>query len=144
MKFKYIVEYENNSDKLDIGHCQTQGHGATKIFLQLQQLDAGRFLNNNKDIKTGKYKNMKIEEQICDYGNTGMVKDEIYFVCCCLLYESKREKLYTLVKSYNGTFEQLLLQDKLIYLLKNHLRNLCIFLSQAWDQITESLYKKCN
>ena len=47
-----------------------------------------------------------------------MVKDETYFVCCCLLYESNREKLYTLVKSYNNTFELLLPQDKLIYLLK--------------------------
>ena len=24
MKFKYIVVYENNSDKFDIGHCRTK------------------------------------------------------------------------------------------------------------------------
>ena len=24
MKFKYIVVYENNSDKFDIGHCRTR------------------------------------------------------------------------------------------------------------------------
>ena len=87
---------------------------------------------------------MKIEERICDHCNTGMVKDEIHFVCCCPLYETNREKLYTLVKAHNNKFDQLLPQDKLIYLLKNHVKYLCIFLSQAWDQRTESLYKKSD
>ena len=107
------------------------------------KIETGRFLNH-KDIKTGKYKKLKIEERICDHCNTGMVEDEIHFVFCCPLYETNREKLYTLVKAHNNKFDQLLPQDKLIYLLKNHVKYLCIFLSQAWDQRTESLYKKSD
>ena len=34
MKFKYIVVYENSSDKFDIGHCQ--GHGTTLKFTAIQ------------------------------------------------------------------------------------------------------------
>ena len=31
MKFKYVVRYENNSDKFDIGHCRTK----FKVMTQL-------------------------------------------------------------------------------------------------------------
>ena len=93
-------------------------------------------------MKTGKYKKLKIEKRICDHCNTGMVEDEIHFVCCCSLYETNTEKLYTLVKAHNNKFDQLLPQDKLIYLFKKSCEKLFIFLNQAWDQRTESSYKK--
>ena len=32
MKFKYIVVYENNSDKLEIGHCRTKVKVMARIF----------------------------------------------------------------------------------------------------------------
>ena len=39
MKLKYIVVYENNSDKLDIGHCQKRSRSRCdfEIFLHFPQ-----------------------------------------------------------------------------------------------------------
>ncbi len=92
-------------------------------------------------IETGRFRNISVENRLCQVCNTQLIEDEIHFLCTCPEYTNIRNEMYhSIIVKHNG-FDLLSDQDKFIYIMKNEWKSLGIYLSKAWQIRTNKLYK---
>ena len=84
--------------------------------------------------------NKHLTERICKLCNSGVVEDEIHFLCDCPIYSEERRNLYSKAINSNNTFENLDSFDKFVYLMGNHERAVISFLPKAVPKRRHHLY----
>ncbi len=68
-------------------------------------------------IEIGRFRNVKVEESVCQVCNSGDVENELHFVCICNSYTTLRNMMYD--KINDVTFYNMTDRDKFVYLIKN-------------------------
>ena len=92
-------------------------------------------------IDTSRFKNLDVEERVCELCELGVVESEIYFLCKCPLYDNIRAAL--IVKGHQAIPNFLILDDeaKLLHLMNCKWRDVSKFIVDAWKIRQETLYK---
>ncbi len=69
-------------------------------------------------IETGRFKNVKVEERVCQVCNNGDVENEFHFVSICNAYKTLGNVMYDKI---NGvTFYNMTDIDKFVYLMRKY------------------------
>ena len=82
-------------------------------------------------VEVGRYRNLAVEERICEICNTNEIEDELHFVMVCPVYNSYRNELLDSVVSQDFQLYNDL--DKFIYLMKNQPKQVAKFIVKAID-----------
>ncbi len=69
-------------------------------------------------IETGRFRNVKVEEKVCQVCNNGDVENEFHFVCIYNTYTTLRNTMYD--KINDVIFYNMTDRDKFVYLMKTH------------------------
>ncbi len=91
-------------------------------------------------IETGRYKNLPLEERLCELCNIGAVEDEKHFLCECIIYVKPRTQLYNKVTIINPSFSHFDNEEKLIFLMKKCWKEVSIYIQCAWKIRQNCLY----
>ena len=91
-------------------------------------------------VETGRFRNKKLEERVCFICNNNEIENEVHFVCVCSVYLQFRENLFQKVVNVND-FNFMSDEDKLIYLMNFHWKDLSVYVEKAWDKRNNILYK---
>ena len=78
-----------------------------------------RTSSHNLPIETGRYQNLNRNERFCSMCDLNEIGSELHvlFICSNNGLRAKREKLFNQIKSFLPQFSNLLLNDKLLYML---------------------------
>ena len=70
-------------------------------------------------VETGRYKKPKVplENRICKFCSDNTVEDEMHFLLSCDFYSDLRRPLFDKARSCNTDFQNMLLQDKFIFIM---------------------------
>ena len=70
-------------------------------------------------VETGRYKKPKVplENRICKFCSDNTVEDEMHFLISCDFYSDLRRPLFDKARSCNTDFQNMLLQDKFIFIM---------------------------
>ena len=93
------------------------------------RIETGRF-TNIRDPITGKLKKMKSTERICQLCTKNEIENEIHFLCVCPIYEHLRFLLYSEVVELVPTMTA---EHRFILLVTKYQKNVCKFVSSAWE-----------
>ena len=102
---------------------------------QIAQLRLGILPIN---IEVGRFRNLQVDERLCEVCNSGQIEDEFHFVMVCSAYDGSREKLLAEVQIEN--FSNMSSQEKFIYLMKYENRKLSRYIDEAWNIRRSKLY----
>ncbi len=91
-------------------------------------------------IETGRYKNLPLEERLCELCNIGAVEDEKHFLCECIIYVKPRIQLYDKATIINPSFSHFDNEEKLIFLMKKCWKEVSIYIQCAWKIRQNCLY----
>ena len=89
-------------------------------------------------IETGRFRGKSLEERVCLLCGNGDIENEIHFVCSCSIYNNLRRELYS--KLTNDGFVTLSDEEKCIFLVQNHWKDLSLYIEYAWEKRTKLLY----
>ena len=103
------------------------------------RIETGRF-RILKDLQTNQFRHLRVEERVCELCNLGQVEDELHFLCHCPLYKDLREIMYQKANMSEPEFNGMEVQEKFNYLMKNLWREMCTYISNAWDLRKSNLY----
>ena len=92
-------------------------------------------------LETGRIKNEKVHERICLICSDNLVEDENHFLFQCKAYSSERRNLFAKISNSNRDFENLNIDEKLVYLFQNRPYILAKFVNQCLSKRREFLYK---
>ncbi len=91
-------------------------------------------------IETERFRNVKVEERVCQVYKNGDVEIEFHFICVCNAYTTLRNMLYD--KINDVTFYNMIDRDKFVYLMQKHWKQLSQSIETAWDYWNSILYKQ--
>ncbi len=66
-------------------------------------------------IETGRVRNVKVEERVCQVCKNGDLENEFHFICICNTYTTLRNTMYD--KINDDTFYTMTDRDKFVYLI---------------------------
>ena len=92
-------------------------------------------------IETGRFKNLPIEDRICELCQLRNVEDECHFLCVCPLYAQLRHSLFIKGSEVHQTFFELSKEDQLVILMSNCWKDVSNFVVSAWQIRQSVLYK---
>jgi hypothetical protein len=92
-------------------------------------------------IETGRFKNLKEEERICELCPLNVVENETHFLCECSLYTDARIKLFDKAIKKNPSFNDLEVSIKFNFLMKQMWRDVSKYLVLAWKVRQAHLYQ---
>ena len=92
-------------------------------------------------IETGRFKNIQLQDRICEYCDLQEVEDETHFLCNCTLYCDIRNPLFDKACSTNHNFAGIDDKNKFSYLLMNMWQDVSKFVSHAWNIRHQYMYK---
>ena len=84
---------------------------------------------------------MKPEERTCDICQKDVIEDEIHFICECSVYSDRRVKLFNEISNKDPNFTQLSNPEKYVYLMKNEMKQISLFIMEIWNVRTDIQYK---
>ncbi len=93
-------------------------------------------------IETGRFRNVKVEERVCQVCKNGDVENEFHFICICNAYTALRNMMYD--KINDVTFYNMTDRDNFFYLMQKHWKQLGQYIETAWYYRNSILYKKRN
>ena len=91
-------------------------------------------------IETGRFKNLAIEDRICELCQLNCIEDESHFLCICPLYSDVRVPLFDKGRNVIPNFDDLDANEKLILLMKNCWKDVSNFIVSAWKIRQNVLY----
>ncbi len=91
-------------------------------------------------IETRRFRNVKVEERICQVSKNGDVENEFHFVCICNAYTTLRNTMYD--KINDVTFYNMTDIYKFVYLMQKHWKQLSQYIETVWDYRNSILYKQ--
>ncbi len=84
-------------------------------------------------IETGRFKDKRTDERICLLCNSGVVENELHFLCVCTTYFNYRQNLNSIV---NNNFLNMSNDETFVFLFEFKWKYVCIYLEKAWDKRT--------
>ena len=90
-------------------------------------------------IETGRYIGEKINDRLCLFCDSSQIESETHFVVTCDFYTRIRSDIFGELFD-TGAFVQLSLNNKLGYLMMNHVRKLAKFIVKAYVVRRRALY----
>ena len=100
-----------------------------------------RFGTLQLNIELGRFRNIDLENRICEMCVMNVVENEYHFLCECPGYELDRQILYSKIKDRNNSFENLANTDKFHYIIKHEWKNLAKYLQNAWNTRSTALFE---
>ncbi len=91
-------------------------------------------------IETGRFRNVNVEEKVCQVCNNGDVENEFHFVSICNAYTTLRNAMYDKINDL--TFYNITDIDKFVSLMKKDWKQLSKYIETAWDYRNSILYKQ--
>ena len=91
-------------------------------------------------LETGRWQNTPVEHRVCQVCTSNNIEDECHFLCVCDAYDSPRQLLFRAVSQRNSEFENMQVQEKLVYLLKFAGRETAKYLETAFNIRKSLLY----
>ena len=91
-------------------------------------------------IETGRYRNLKVEERICNLCKKDEIEDEIHFVCKCEELLNPRKDLYSKISDKFEMFAQYNDKEKFLYLMTHEWKLLSLYIQKAWNLRTSLMY----
>ena len=82
---EYILKHRSKYERSIL--CQF------RIGILPLNIETGRY-KNIKDNISGKMRNLRPDERICDLCDLNIVEDELHFLCVCPVYNDERQNLY--------------------------------------------------
>ena len=79
-------------------------------------------------IETGRFKSVPLEERLCLLCNTGVIEDEIHFLCICNFYHRIRKVMYDNVCQQHELFPTFTLEEEFQHLLVKHWKEVSVYL----------------
>ena len=93
------------------------------------------------NIKTGRVRNLKVEDRLCNVCSLNAVEDELHFIFECSLYEDDREKFFTDIVREEQEFVYMCLEDQLVVLFSKYPRKLSKFIHSSFNKRKMVLFK---
>ena len=94
-------------------------------------------------IETGRYYRKAVE--VCMVCNSGIIADELYFICHCYYYEHYRNELYLLAYNVyeNFNFYDLADMDKFVFIMSSEemVLKLAWFIQHSWRERQNILFR---
>ena len=91
-------------------------------------------------IETGRFRNVKPEDRVCQICDSNSIEDEFHLVCICSFYAKKREVLYNSITSKNHEFISMPDKEKIVYIIKHEWKLLATYLNNVWNKRNAKLY----
>ena len=79
-------------------------------------------------IETGRFRNLDVNERICEVCNIDLVEDEFHFICVCNVYSEYRETLFNKVENS----ENMSLEELFVHILKYKPFEVSEYIEKAW------------
>ena len=92
-------------------------------------------------LETGRIRNENIHERICLICNDNLVEDEKHFLFYCKAYSTERDAFLAKISNMYHDFENLNIDEKLVYLFENRPYILAKFVNQCICKRRAFLYK---
>ena len=93
-------------------------------------------------IETGRwYQGTNLEDRLCEVCGNGEVEDECHFLLKCNAYNDYRAILFRICYFANPGFDSLTDNEKLIYVVNCHERELANYLVSAWNKRRNYFYR---
>ena len=92
------------------------------------------------EIEVGRFRNIPLANRICQMCNSGVVEDEIHFLCECNNYSEYRSSLFSGAEETESNFLCKDSLDKFVYLMSNHKKSVVTFLTKAVYKRIHSMY----
>ena len=102
-------------------------------------IETGRY-QTKIDPVTGKRRNLKSEERLCELCDTNSVEDEFHFIFCCNFYINERKYYFDKICKQNPKFQEMDNTNKIIYLFEYDCKNFARFVTHIWNKRKERLY----
>ena len=83
-------------------------------------------------IETGRFRNLPVEERVCEICGNGDIEDEKHFVCGCQEYQDLRNMLYSKATDKKNEFPNMDTNAKFNYLVSDMWRDVATFINDAW------------
>ena len=92
-------------------------------------------------IETGRFRNLPVEERICELCNLRQVEDEQHFLCDCPKYEELRLPLLRKANEIIPLFNTLSKKEQLVSLMTNLWREVSFYLENAWNLRKDAIFQ---
>jgi hypothetical protein len=93
------------------------------------------------NIELGRFRNISLENRLCEMCNHGVIENEMHFLCECPAYELNRQSMYNSISHKSPDFEQYTNENKFIHIMKYEWKHLGRYLHSAWDIRSTILYR---
>ena len=87
-------------------------------------------------IETGRFRNLDVNERICEVCNIDLVEDEFHFICVCNAYCEYREILFDKVENS----ENMSLEELFVYVMKCKPFEVSEYVEKAWSKRKRVLF----
>ena len=128
---EYILKHRSKYERSIL--CQF------RIGILPLNIETGRY-KNIKDNISGKMRNLRPEERICDLCDLKKVEDELHFLCVCPVYNDERQNLYRKIDSTHNGFLNLEPEEKFIFIMINCNPLLGKYLKLSWEKRRSLLF----
>ena len=91
------------------------------------------------EIEVGRYRDIPLENRLCQVCKNDTIEDEIYFLCQCTKYAEIRKTLYTQAENLEPVFHSKDDIDKYVFLMSNLQKPVIHFIYNAIEIITKCL-----
>ena len=91
-------------------------------------------------IEKGRFRNLPVEERVCEICGNGDIEDEKHFVCGCQEYQDLRNMLYSKATDKQNEFPNMDTNAKFNYLVSDMWRDVATFINDAWCRRSNILY----
>jgi hypothetical protein len=82
-------------------------------------------------IETGRFRNVKVEERLCEICKNNFVEDEVHFICVCPSYDDQRQVLFNSIDYEH--FNTMSIENKFVYLMEFESNKVGIYMEKAWE-----------
>jgi len=93
-------------------------------------------------IETGRFRNLPVEQRICELCELDMVEDEVHFLCTCPFYVKARLLLFNKAADLDDNFVNLDVGSKFVFPMKNVWKEVSKCIIVAWDIRQNVLYRR--
>jgi hypothetical protein len=92
------------------------------------------------NIEIGRFRHIELENRTCTLCDLNVIENEFHFVCQCPVYSDCRSIMYNSITTKHSEFNNLQVQEKFLFIMKNEWQNLSVYLKSAWEIRNSNLF----
>jgi hypothetical protein len=92
------------------------------------------------NIEIGRFRHIELENRTCTLCDLNVIENEFHFVCQCPVYSDCRSIMYNSITTKHSEFNNLQVQEKFLFIMKNEWQNLSVYLKSAWEIRNSKLF----